>query len=222
MKRIATLLVMAMALMCVSCDDDAEMAINLEGEWTGDFGMSVADRYGNIFDAEYSNIRFYWDGGSHGHGEQIDYYRFPSPMRWQSYYFTWRVSNGVLYMKYMYDSQLNCAIYDYYMDGSYFTGRIQSTYGGSDFRFKLFKLYDFNGWGIYDTHIGYGYDYYDDYYYDYYGDYGYGYYDDYGYYYSKTRSAKANDENKDGVIVKRFNRYVEKVDGKRVDSADKK
>ena len=168
---------MLLALSFVACDEDTETAIRLEGEWTGDFGMySIAqqyDRYGRpmydaygypitvTYDAEYSNIRFYWDGGSHGHGEQIDFYRY-GPYRWQSYYFVWQVNNGVLYMKYNYDHQLDCAIYDYYMDYNYFTGRIGNSNGGYT-NFKLFKLSDFNSWNRYDRATYYGYEYYDDY-----------------------------------------------------------
>ena len=168
----------------VACDEDTETAIRLEGEWTGDFGMyAIAqeyDRYGRAYtatyDAEYSNIRFYWDGGRRGHGEQIDFYRY-GPYRWQSYYFVWQVTNGVLYMSYNYDHQLDCAIYDYYMDYNYFTGRIRNSEGGFT-NFKLFKLADFNGWNLYDRSTYYGYDIYSDYNYGYYG-------------YAKSRDGKA-------------------------------
>ena len=186
MKQLTTLFMMVLALCLVSCDDDTETAINLDGEWEGDFGMYVEDAYGHQFDAEYTNIRFYWDGGHHGHGEQIDFYRF-GPYQWQSYYFTWRVRDGVLYLNYTYDHQLDCAIYDYYMDSSHFTGRIPSSDGGY-FTFRLFKLTNFNSWGRYDATYGYGYEYYDN-------------------YYAKSRVAQGADETP--AIVRRGNRYVD-------------
>lgn len=202
MKKLTTLFAMLLALSFVACDEDTETAIRLEGEWTGDFGMysiaQVYDRYGypitETYDAEYSNIRFYWDGGTHGHGEQIDFYRY-GPYRWQSYYFVWQVNNGVLYMRYNYDHQLDCAIYDYYMDRNYFTGRIGNSNGGYT-NFKLFKLADFNGWNSYNPQTYYGYEYYDGY-----------------YYYTKerdiTRSATENAPTDEIRILKRGSRFAE-------------
>ena len=170
MRRLTTLMAVLAALLFVSCDEDVDTAIRLEGEWTGDFGMYTVyqtyDRYGRpieiYYDADYSNMRFYWDGGSRGHGEQIDFYR-NGPYRWQSYYFQWRVDRGILYLFYNYDHQLDCAIYDYYMDYNYFTGRINNADGGYT-NFKLFKLADFNSWGRYNPDYYYGFEYYPGYY----------------------------------------------------------
>ncbi len=157
MKKIATLLIALLSIAFVSCDKDADMAIRLNGQWKGDMGMfyTYSDGYGHVYDydATYTDIKFYWSNGSHGYGEQIDYY-LTGPYYYQSYYFDWSVDNGIVYMYYKYDSQLNCSIYDYYMDDDIFTGRINNT------KFTLVKLADYNNWNLYDD-SGYGYGQYD-------------------------------------------------------------
>jgi len=206
MKQISTLFIALFSMFFISCDEDVSTAIRLEGEWTGDMGMfyGFQDRYGRYYevDAYNTNIRFYWDGDAYGHGEQIDYYQ-TGPYRYQSYYFQWRVIDGVIQMRYTYDSAgLDCDIYRWSMgyDAGYRTDVFYG-YINNRTRFTLLKLTDFNGWNTYNAQYGYGYSYYDNYY-----DYlGYEY-DPYSpYYYSKTRSESGAQPR----VIKRGSRFAE-------------
>jgi hypothetical protein len=218
MKKISTLLIGILAMMFISCDEDVMTAYRLEGDWYGDMGMfyGFTDRYGRYYevDASQTNIRFYWDGDAHGHGEQIDFYDW-GPYRYQSYYFKWRVVNGVIQMVYPYDSEsLDCDIYRWSISYDYdpYTHHYTDVFAGyinNHTRFLLFKLENFNGWNSYGSNY-YGYSYYDDY---------YDYIDPY--YYSKTRGEvkdtlansgqdEAKGEVKEEVkVVKRGSRFIE-------------
>lgn len=200
MKKISTLFVALLSMIFVSCDEDVSTAFHLEGEWTGDMGMfyGFTDRYGRYYevDADYTNIRFFWDGDSYGHGEQIDYYN-AGPYRYQSYYFKWRVVNGIVQMRYSYaDANLDCDIHNWRMgyDRQYMTDVFYG-YINNRTRFVLYKLTDFRGWNTYGTN-GYGYGYYDDY---------QNYFDGYDYGYAKTRS----DAEVMPKVVKRGSRFME-------------
>jgi len=211
MKKISTLLIGFLTMMAfTSCDEDVATAYRLEGEWTGDMGMfyRFEDRYKRTWEvyAAYTNVRFFRDGSDYGHGDQIDFYS-DGPYRYQSYYFTWRVVNGVIQMRYPYDPNLTCDIYHWSISNNYdsytrqysyvFAGRIGQT------NFVLFKLTDFS-WNTYGYSNYYGYDYYDNY--DYYYQYGYD-----PYYYGKTRSEVSDSTNKNLEIkvVKRGSRFME-------------
>lgn len=131
---------------------DRQRANIISGQWKGDFGMFYKARHPRTgewihFDADYSNIRFYSDyqGARSGWGKQVDFYR-NGPYRYQYYHFNWSVRGGVLYLVYPYDASLNVEIHDYYLDRSVFTGRI----GYSNFKFKLFKLMNFNDWNSFN------------------------------------------------------------------------
>ncbi len=180
MKRIYNYLLSAAvltlsALTLTSCDDDVDMAMTLSGEWTGDFGMyyGIEDRRTGQwieFDADRTDLVFYpdHDYATHGEGKQVDFYSY-GPYRYQYYYFYWEVRNGVLYMDYPYDSNLNVAISDYRMSDRLFSGRIGNT------KFTLYKIKGYYDWGNYHG--------------DYYGDYDDGYWYDY---YSKSRDGKSD------------------------------
>lgn len=193
-----------------SCDEDYVQAEYLSGQWRGDFGMYYKDRFGFEWDADYTIIEFYNNGwGASGSGRQYDYYRV-GPYQYQYYKFTWKINNGVIYLHYPSDPDLDVAIYDYQMTYGYFSG----FFGNTPSKFRLAKYEDFN-WNSYSTYGDY-YGYYNQgYYYDgyYYDDY---YYDDYYYgYYSKTRgavndsTAAATDNSGNGLIVKRGNRFID-------------
>lgn len=158
LASLTAVLLLAPALS--SCDDDLDDSIRLSGEWTGNFGMFFDDGRGE-WDAAYTDIRFvpYDDYSTHGWGEEIDYFDRPCPIRWQSFRFNWTVSNGVIYLTYPYNAQLNTAIDDYHLTSSRFRGRFDN---GTPF--SLVKLVDYYDWGLYGTD-GYGCDYWDPYYY---------------------------------------------------------
>ncbi len=136
---------------------DRQRANVISGEWQGDFGMyyTVVHPYSGqriTFEADHSYVLFQGDyyGASRGWGKQIDYYS-TGPYAYQYYQFRWEVRNGVLYLTYPYDSNLNVAIYDYYLSGSTFTGRM----GDSNFAFRLRSL-SFNNWNLYSGDYLYG------------------------------------------------------------------
>lgn len=174
------LLALCLCVGLQSCDDDAERAAYLSGEWTGDMDMWFSDGY-HDYSASYTDIRFipYSDYATQGDGEQIDYFDYPCPIRYQSFYFHWYVNDGVISLEYPYDPNLNTKIYDYGMSDGRFYGYIGNS------RFTLVKLTGYYNWNLYD----------DDYY-------GYGYYDDY--YYGKTRSA---DQPADTLQPRPFRRH---------------
>lgn len=177
-----------------SCDEDVEEAMCLSGEWSGDFGMYYEYRYGDrwyAFDAHYTNLVFYpeYEYATYGYGKQVDFYR-DGPYSHQYYEFYWEVRNGVIYMEYPYDRELNVAIRDYRISSRKFSGWIGDTH------FELYKLRDFY-WNDYYNSGGYGYGWND-----------YWYWDDY--YYSKTRGAESSGSvGVDEQNIRRGNRFME-------------
>jgi len=180
-KKLFSLLLCFLALGLNGCDEDVERASYLTGEWTGDMGMYFSDgRYD--YRADYTDIRFLSDGvlSTHGDGEQIDFFDRPCPIRYQSFYFRWRVRDGRIYLEYPYDSQLNTVIVDYGMQNGHFYGYIENEH------FSLVKLVDYDDWYLYD----------DDYY-------GYGYYDSY---YAKGRGERSSAQRTDTAAFHSFRR----------------
>lgn len=135
---------------------DRQRAYAISGEWQGDFGMYYTAIHpitgqATRFDAAYSYVLFQSDyyGARRGVGKQIDFYR-TGPYKYQYYLFYWEVNNGVLYLTYPQDSNLNVAIYDYYLTRSIFTGRM----GSSSFQFRLTSL-RYNNWGAFSGNYMY-------------------------------------------------------------------
>lgn len=184
-------------------DPDVEESRTLDGEWKGYFGMYFVDKYGYQWESSYSIIEFHQTGFNRGWAEQYDCYA-RGPITYEYYRFNWTVRNGVIYLDYPYNSQLNAVIYNYRMTPYTFDGHFQ----GSGTYFQLDKYRNFN-WGYYNG--GYGnYDYY------------YGYDDSYIYngypYWAKTRAnvtdstvvaPKMDDNNNQDIIVKHGNRFME-------------
>ncbi len=203
MKKINYLMICLMATLVsmtfASCEDeDAYEAKVLSGEWTGDFGMyyEIENRYGKWerFDSYDTDIVFYPDNAyaTHGYGKQIDYYR-RGPYEYQYYNFYWSIRNGVIYLDYPYDPELNTAICNYRLYPDYFEG----WFDGSDTKFRLRKLVDFD-WSYYNA--------YDSYYYC--PNYTY-YYDYFPYYYAKSRGSNA-ESGESAPAIKHGNRFNEK------------
>lgn len=192
---LSVMLLVVAPLMMSSCHDgDVERAVTLSGQWYGDFGMYYTYVYKGheyTFNSYDTDIIFYpkYDYATHGWGKQVDWYE-EGPYEKQYYRFNWEIRDGVIYITYPHDPELNTAIYDYVMDRDFFSGYFDN--GGS--RFKLRKIADYYDWDCY----------YDDYY----------YYDRdhwYDYYGGWTRSAEESIDAKkaDGEIVKHGNRFVE-------------
>ena len=160
-----TLMMAAWVLLAMtaltSCDRDYEEAYVLSGEWTGNFGMFYDDGY-NIYYADYTDIRFIpnYDYSTRGYGEEIDYFRWPCPIRYQSFYFYWEIRHGVIYLSFPYNHGLDVAIRDYRLSYDYFEGY----FGDTNDHFRLVKLTGYYDWNLYDPYNYYGYGYYDYYY----------------------------------------------------------
>lgn len=145
------MLIFVASLMMTACvDDDVERSINLSGSWRGNLNMyyGIEDRYGyyHEFDAYKSEIVFYpdYDYATHGYGKQVDWYD-DGPYERQYYRFMWEIVNGVIYLDYPHDPELDTAIYDYHMDYDYFTGY----FDGSNFKFRLYKIANYYDWSCY-------------------------------------------------------------------------
>ena len=176
------------------CDEDTQMSSVLSGQWYGDFGMFYEyDNGDRIYHFDCRDTHIYFEQRSsfstHGWGKQVDFY--PSgPYEYQYHYFEWTVRDGVLFLTYPYEPELDTEIMDYTISRGFFTGY----FGNSHTKFYLEKeeLYDW------DTYSGY-------YYYDPRDDW-YG-----GYYYApaQTRSGDAASQQKpdESRIVRRGNRY---------------
>ena len=146
------------SLWLISCEDeDSTQAMVLSGQWTGNFGMYYDYEYrGRVysFDADYTDIVFYpdYDYATHGWGKQVDYY-YDGPYSYLYYRFDWRVDQGIIYLRYPYDSALNVTISDYKMNNDRFSGWFE---GGAPSRFSLYKIVDYYDWTPYVEIYGWG------------------------------------------------------------------
>lgn len=168
MKKIFPLLLLLLsAVNFVACDiyiddpygydhsydrpSDRARAAVISGQWRGDFGMFYSARHPYTgewqrFEADESYVVFYSNGyaARSGKGKQIDFYR-SGPYEYQYHAFYWELRNGVLYLDYPHDRNLNVEIYDYSLTAYDFRGRIN----GSNFVFHLSKLVNWNQWHRY-------------------------------------------------------------------------
>lgn len=207
------MLIMVMtAGMMTSCDEvvfhagygtNGEVAFRLEGEWRGDFGMNYTTYFNGrpyTFDSYDTYLVFYPNNGyASGWGKQVDYYEY-GPYEYQYYKFNWTVRNGILYLTYPYDPELNVRIYDYKISYNHFMGRFENSSAG----FDLIKLSSPYNWGYYN------------------GNYMYGAYDEWVWgnypYYAKSRAAATTNatdsvsavktDTNEPLIVKPGNRYM--------------
>lgn len=174
--------VMSLCTVFTSCteDEDVAEARVLSGEWTGDWKMSYTTNRGHTFRADYTDIVFYRNSGytNHGYGYQVDFY---SEGPYTSIYsrFIWSIEEGTIYIDYPDDHRYDTTIYEYHLDGRYFSGYL----GDSYLHFNLRKIAGFD-WSYYYTYNGNIYDYY------YWPNSSYTW-DDGDYYWSKTRKNKS-------------------------------
>lgn len=155
---LGALILMMSALLFSSCmNEDTRQSMTLSGEWRGDFGMfyKYEDRYGNIrtFDSYNTYLTFIpsFKYATYGTGTQVDYYEY-GPYEYQYYKFTWSINNGVIYLSYDYDHELDTRISDYHMTNDYLSG----TFPHSNTTFRLYKMVDYYSWTPYVNTYGYG------------------------------------------------------------------
>jgi len=154
MKKLFLLMSVVLATMvsfssCNDSDDQKEARV-ISGEWQGNWGMWYEDDYGYRYNATSTYIKFIPDysGATHGWGKQEDFYNYDTTGRYRSAYkylyykFEWSVRNGILYIEYPYDSELDTYIRDYSLSNDYFSGY----FGNSNTRFRLSKLSDWYYW----------------------------------------------------------------------------
>jgi len=151
-------IIIACSCIFSSCVDieDTNQSMVLSGEWRGDFGMyyTYVDRGREYtFDSYDSYIRFIPDHAyaNYGTGTQVDYYEY-GPYEYQYYNFTWSVNNGVIYLYYDYDHDLDTRISNYHMTNGYLGG----TFSASNTTFRLYKMADYYCWTPYVNTYGYG------------------------------------------------------------------
>ncbi|MCD8236578.1 MAG: hypothetical protein LUD00_07970 [Prevotellaceae bacterium] len=148
------------------------------------------------FDSYDTDIIFYpdYDYATHGYGKQVDFYT-AGPYSYQYYYFNWTIRDGVIYLDYPYDAELNTAIYDYRMTSDFITGY----FGDTNTRFTLHKLVDYYDWNSYRGNYGHG---------GFVSGWEWG---DYRYNYSKSRDGKSvqTDSQEEGRVIRRGNRFLE-------------
>ena len=193
MKRLSQKILLALTMMCslwlTSCDEDISLSMTLSGKWKGDWGMYYVYEYRGhemIFNCYDTHIEFFpdYDMATSGYGRQIDYYD-DGPYAYQYYYFHWSVRDGVIYLSYPGNRELNTSISEYSMTSNVFTGYFIDAHD----RFRLYKWADYYDWSPYNTY------------------YSFSLRPSWTYpYYAPTRGTEENSEG--GRIVARGNRYL--------------
>ena len=149
--------VIMLAALCgfTSCDEDEIIGYNLvQGHWFGDLDMY----YGNE-KAHGSEITFTpWSDfiTSRGTGVEVDYY-YRTKI---THYFEWHVLDGIIYLEFADDHNLDCIIRDYSISSYRFRGWLVpwDSWTGEVFEGDAtrFDLRDYNYyWGTYG-YSGYG------------------------------------------------------------------
>ena len=149
MKKIYTMLMMAMmALTFTSCEDEF-IADTLEGTWSGNmFISSYWD--GRTYDITRSEITFEIDPFrfTKGSGYWVDYYSH-APWDYVANHIDWSVRNGVIYIYFIEDGD-RIEIRDYHLNSKRFYGTIYD--GDNLVDFELYCVsrpcYDDYCWGF--------------------------------------------------------------------------
>lgn len=151
MKKIFTMLMMAMmALAFTSCEDEM-IADTLEGSWKGNMYISSYWN-GRIYDATYTEITFLMDPLSlrSGSGYWVDYYS-NAPWDYVANHIEWTVRDRVIHI-YFIEEDTSIEVYDYRLSSSRFIGTLDDN--GTMVDFDLYNVYHPNSyWDNY--HWGY-------------------------------------------------------------------
>ena len=153
MKKIYTMLMMAMMAVALTSCDDAQIARTLEGNWRGN--MYISTRYdGRVYNATESEITFLRDPYTYssGSGYWVDYYS-GAPWDYVANHIDWRVDFGVIYV-YFVEERTEVRISDYRLSGNTFYGTINDNGNRVDF-----DLYYYSRPSGYYNSFRWGYDY---------------------------------------------------------------
>lgn len=136
MKKIYTMLMMAMmALAFTSCEDE-EIARTLEGTWRGN--MYISTSYGgrtyNATDTEITFLRDPYTYSS-GSGYWVDYYS-DAPWDYVANHIDWTVDFGVIYVDFI-EEGTRLEIRDYRLNSDHFYGTIYDH--GNHVEFDLYN-----------------------------------------------------------------------------------
>ncbi len=170
----ATMMIGACTLS--SCDDDNVVAIQLQGEWYGDFGMyySGVNRYNEVITWECTDTYMKFDNAffaaASGYCRQVDYYPYnvrgwgvdrygekfrydaPCPYEYIYHYINFKIKDGVITFKYKNEKDWNTIVNDYDITYSTFSGHFADT--GAPFYLKSAKMGD-AWWGNYANEYNY-------------------------------------------------------------------
>ena len=159
MKKLYTLMLMAMMAFTFTACEDQRIADSLEGTWSGN--MEVSSYYnGHSYYATHTEITFSVDPYRYakGTGYWVDYYS-GAPWDYVANHISWKVDNGRIYV-YFQEEGTSVVIADYRLTDNRFSGYIAD--GGNNVYFNLMHISSPN-WNSYRY---WGYDaWYDDYYY---------------------------------------------------------
>ena len=160
MKKIFTMLTMAMmALAFTSCEDEY-IADTLEGTWTGN--MYISSSWNNrYYDATSTEVTFLRDpfAFTSGSGYWVDYYS-NAPWDYVANHIDWTVNNGVIRV-YFREERTEIEIRNFRLNHNRFVGTIFD-----NGNFVDFELYNVSRPYSYWDDYRWGYDsWYDDYYY---------------------------------------------------------
>ena len=160
MSIISMLLLALTATTLVSCDDDSDIAMTLEGTWQGKMKLRTEyqDQYYQVISSEICFLQDPYSYSS-GTGYWIDYYQ-NSPWRNNQVanHIKWTVSNGVINV-YFVEEGTSVQIRDYRLYRGRFEGTIY--YGNqTTVDFSLVQVSSPN----WNSYTDWGYDYYGDYY----------------------------------------------------------
>ena len=152
------LLLALTATTLVSCDDDSDIAMTLEGTWQGKMKLRTEyqDQYYQVISSEICFLQDPYSYSS-GTGYWIDYYqRSPWRNNKVANHIQWTVSNGVINV-YFVEERTSRQIRDYRLYNGYFEGTIYYDNQTVNFRLQQVASPNWNSYTDWD-------DYYDDYY----------------------------------------------------------
>lgn len=146
MKKLYTMMMMAMMAFTFTACEDEMIADTLEGTWSGN--MYVSSYYGGRdYYATHTEITFTIDPFrfTKGSGYWVDYYS-GAPWDYVANHITWRVDGGNITINFIED-HTSVVISNYHLSDSHFSGYIAD--GDNDVNFSLRHIASPN-WDDYD------------------------------------------------------------------------